>query len=74
MRQEHLADNDPSPHRKSIFSGPPHPYSGRPGLSSSPQTLPSSQPPGPQATTVKAGLPTSQNLSSAQGAPSYLIP
>lgn len=71
-RQEHLADNDPSPHRKSIFSDPPHPYSGRPGLPSSPQTLPSSQPPGYQAATITAGLSPSQNLPSAQGAPSYL--
>lgn len=41
-RQELLADTDPSPYRKSFFSDPPHPYGGRPGLPSSPQTLPSS--------------------------------
>lgn len=72
MRQELLADTNPSPYRKSIFSDPPHPYSGRPGLPSSPETLPSPQPSGFQAATFTAGLSPSQNLSSAQGAPSYL--
>lgn len=72
VRQELLADPDPSPYRKPIFSDPPHPYGGRPGLPSSPKTLPSSQPPGFQAATITASLSPSQNLSSAQGAPSYL--
>lgn len=72
VRQEHLADSDPPSHRKSIFSDSPHPYSGRSGLPSSPPTLPSSQPPGPQAAATTAGLFPSQKLPSAQGAPSYL--
>lgn len=67
-----MADTDPSPHRKSIFSDPPHPHGGRPGLPSSPQTFLSSQPPGPKAAGITAGLSPSQNLPTAQGAPSYL--
>lgn len=71
-RLELLADIDPFPHRKSIFSGPLHTYSGRPGLPSSPQALSASQPSDPQAATITAGLTFSQNFPSAQGAPSYL--
>lgn len=67
-----MADADPSPHRKSIFSDPPHPHSGRPGLPSSPKTVPSSQPPRPKAASITAGLSPSQKLPTAQGAPSYL--
>lgn len=54
-----------SPYRKSIFSDPPHPYSGRPGLPSSPRRSCRPQPSGFQAATFNGGLSLSEPLLSS---------